>query len=533
MSIDQNVERAKVIDVARRDPRNIASVVAYARKAFDVGDRNEAIDALGMASEIAPGDFTVARVLSGYLAAEKRLDDALFHARRAVSLRPSADEARINLSGILVNLHHYEDALTELRAHRALAGPNAIVCHLSAGALRNLGRTERAIEAEREACELAPGNLEYPLNLASMLNGRARHGDALVVLDEAKSRFPDDARVYRAASGCHDATGNYAAALADAEEAVRLAPENEDFKAHLANIRRHTGLLSKTEDSSWESNKPSWSANFPKRTTQNRKSISIGEQVRNRQRIIYALILRDIRTKYSRSALGYFWAIFEPISHLLTLGVMFAYVNEAPPPVGHSLFEFYCTGLMPYLMFAHIQNEVMASRGSAGALLMLPRVRTTDIMFSKVGLHLATEVFVGIIVFSAFGLAGFQSLPSNILICLGAIGLMALLGLGVGAINMVIQNFLHSWETLFQMIIRLLYFASGIYYSPISMPDFVRNILQWNPVLQCVELFRFGFYPEYHPFWLHVQYTVAFVLISLLLGFSLEKVMRRHMVKHT
>ncbi len=206
-----------------------------------------------------------------------------------------------------------------------------------------------------------------------------------------------------------------------------------------------------------------------------------------------------MRTRYSQSHLGYLWAVFEPISHLLTLGVIFALINQAPPPIGSSLFEYYCTGLLPYLMFSHIATDVMGARASSSALLLLPKIRTTDIVLGKTFLNLMTEAVVGAIVFTAFGAAGYRTFPAHLFPCAGGIFLLALLAMGIGTINMVIQNFFHSWETVFASIVRLLYFASGIYYSPIEMPDYARNFLQWNPILQGVEIFRSGFFPTITP----------------------------------
>jgi capsular polysaccharide transport system permease protein len=349
----------------------------------------------------------------------------------------------------------------------------------------------------------------------------------MTVLGTAQALAPDDARIHRTASGAHQALGDVGAALQEAEAAVRLAPDNDDYARHLHELKATLGLLVPPLETP-DQDALAWAQPARRRRPQPHDR-PIMAQVRGHLRIIHALMIRDIHTRHSRATLGYSWAIFEPISHLLTLGVMFAYLNTAPPPIGNSLFEFYCSGLLPYLMFSHIQHGVMQARNTAGSLLSLPAIRTTDVILAKTALELATELLVGAIVFSAFGLAGYQAMPANFPRAMSAILLMALLALGIGTTNMVIQNFLHSWDALFQMLIRLLYFASGIYYSPISMPDFARNILQWNPVLQGVELFRTGFFPQYQPFWLKTWYFLGCVFVSLAIGFALEKSTRRLM----
>jgi capsular polysaccharide transport system permease protein len=58
----------------------------------------------------------------------------------------------------------------------------------------------------------------------------------------------------------------------------------------------------------------------------------------------------------------------------------------------------------------------------------------------------------------------------------------------------------------------------------------VRDTLAWNPVLQGVELFRSGFFPQYEPHWLDVNYLLVWVVASVGIGFALERSLRARMV---
>ena len=84
-----------------------------------------------------------------------------------------------------------------------------------------------------------------------------------------------------------------------------------------------------------------------------------------------------------------------------------------------------------------------------------------------------------------------------------------------------------------QIRLRLLYVASGIYYSPIAMPDWVREALAWNPILQGIEFFRSGFFPQYEPHWLNPSYLVTWAVAAIGLGFGLERALRVRMVVYT
>ena len=95
---------------------------------------------------------------------------------------------------------------------------------------------------------------------------------------------------------------------------------------------------------------------------------------------------------------------------------------------------------------------------------------------------------------------------------------------------MTVAMFWHGFETVYAAAVRLLYFASGIYYAPFAMPDWLREWLVLNPVLQAIEWFRSGFYPHYEPHWLDVDYLLAWVVGSVGLGFALERATRARMM---
>ncbi len=517
------IAAADALAAVRRDAGNIRSLITAAETLFRTGASEEAIALLREGVTLAPENAVAQRALSGFLVATGVPEAAEPHARRATVLAPAAPEMALHLAHVLFARRHHAAAVEPLLTVLGMQPDKASAWHMLSVALQQAGKFEKALEAVDRAITLAPEKLDYALHRAALLNARARHGDALTELRRACVLAPDDARAARALSGVLEVLGDIPGAHAEAERACALAPADAALHTHLAALAAQLGMFTAPAAP------PGWEPPPPRRRAPPAGPIPLRARYAERGRIIWAVALREMRTRHSRSTLGYVWALLEPVSHLLTLGVMFAYVNRAPPPIGDSLFEFYCTGLLPYLLFAHVAGEVMHARAGGGALLLLPRVRTTDIMAAKTFVQLMTEITVAALVFAAFGLAGFRALPAHPLAALAALLLLAGLGLGIGALNLVAINFFPGWETVFNSVVRLLYFASGIYYTPISMPDAVRDALVWNPVLQGVELFRAGFYEGYAPFWLNTPYLLWCVAGALALGLTLEQAARRHL----
>lgn len=510
---------------ALRDARNVGILIHEAESLLRAGDRDGAADVAASALAIDPVGFRTLRAHSGIMAAAGRTDEALATGLSAVDIRPDDAGARLHLGGILMGARRFREAIPHLEACIEIPGAPPAARRMLSSALRASGRVRDALDVIDAAVAHAPDDVESRMHRVSLLEARGLHGDALEELGRAAMLAPLEARIPRTASGIHETLGDMPAALALAEAALLLAPGDSSLTEHRDNMARHLGIMSAPRSPGTRA--PA----APVRASVRRTPVRQGflGQVSVRWRVVHAVMLREMRTRFARSRLGYMWAILEPLSHLLTLGSVFSILNHAPPPIGDSLFLYYLTGLLPYLMFSHVSNEVMGALAANGSVLQLPSVRRTDVLAARGILHLGTEIVVGVVAFSAAALLGEQGMPHDPLMVAEAVALLWGLAMGVGAVNLVVSEFIPSWETFYASLVRLMYFSSGIYYSPMSMPDWIRDILVWNPVLQGIELFRSGFYSQYEPHWLAPGYLAAWSLGALVLGLSLERAARRRM----
>jgi ABC-type polysaccharide/polyol phosphate export permease len=108
---------------------------------------------------------------------------------------------------------------------------------------------------------------------------------------------------------------------------------------------------------------------------------------------------------------------------------------------------------------------------------------------------LITDALVAVILLAGFGAIGLGAFPQDLTGVFAALIVIWLLGCGSGFLNAVVNAFSKSWDKIWVQLTRLLYFCSGIFYVPGMMPDWIRDILAWNPVLHGVDWFRSSFFP--------------------------------------
>src|SRR5437588_2758504 len=70
------------------------------------------------------------------------------------------------------------------------------------------------------------------------------------------------------------------------------------------------------------------------------------------------LMLRELRGRYNRSALGWSWSLLNPLSSVITFSIVFAFFLKIDPPTGdpsgpHNFSMFLLCGL---LQFNYLSN---------------------------------------------------------------------------------------------------------------------------------------------------------------------------------
>ncbi len=107
-------------------------------------------------------------------------------------------------------------------------------------------------------------------------------------------------------------------------------------------------------------------------------------------RVIGALTLRETRTRFGGHALGYVWALAEPLFWILTIYGLFVLVGrEAPDRL--DVFGFLATGIVTYELVIKTQERVGQSIAGNKALLFYPQVQPLDLVVARVALELALQ----------------------------------------------------------------------------------------------------------------------------------------------
>lgn len=241
-------------------------------------------------------------------------------------------------------------------------------------------------------------------------------------------------------------------------------------------------------------------------------------------RTVMALILREMSTRYGRTPGGYIWALLEPLGMIVILSIGFSLLMRSPS-LGTSFILFYATGYLPFNLYQTSANMVARSINFSKSLLQYPAVTWVDAVLARFLLNVLTATLVAYILLAAILAVVDTRVVLDFAPILKAGGLAAILGLGIGTLNCVLQGLIPTWDVIWSIINRPLFLASAVIYIMEDLPQSVQNVLWFNPLTHITGLARTGFFPMYSPGYISELYVVMVAMISLTLGVIL---MRRY-----
>jgi capsular polysaccharide transport system permease protein len=242
-------------------------------------------------------------------------------------------------------------------------------------------------------------------------------------------------------------------------------------------------------------------------------------------RVIHALLLREMQTRFGRNQLGFLWLFIEPLMLAGAIATMKWAMGVGRTYPGIPIFVFSLVGYLPYFTFRAIIARAPGTLQSNMSLLYHQQIKLLDVVLARHALELAAVITVMALI--VIGVAIWADMPPNNVPVL-FIGLVLLFlyahGLGLCAAAAAAAS---EWaERIIHPLIYLSLPLSGALFALHSMPPRVREILLWNPQANMHEMVREGFFGHLLPSYYDIPYTVFWVMIVNLIGLAALRAVR-------
>lgn len=189
--------------------------------------------------------------------------------------------------------------------------------------------------------------------------------------------------------------------------------------------------------------------------------------------LLFLLSLKELRTRYKKSVLGWAWSLLNPISQMLIFTVIFIYVFKATPPIGDpgglKVFPLYfLSGVLPFNFFSITVGTAMGAVQGGAGLIKKVQFPHEHLVFSVAVAQFVTLMIEMLVLTVAMLGAGNMVLPW-IPVLLMVLGLLALFTCGVALALAAANVFYHDVNYLWGILSQVLFYATPIIYNPATI----------------------------------------------------------------
>jgi ABC-2 type transport system permease protein len=237
------------------------------------------------------------------------------------------------------------------------------------------------------------------------------------------------------------------------------------------------------------------------------------------RRILWILTTRDLKVRYSTSALGYLWSILDPL--LMALIYWFIFTVLIQRSVGESPYiVFLLCGLLPWMWFNGAVSDCTRAFLRDAKLVRSTKIPRT-IWVNRLVLSKGLEFLFSIPVLAFFAIVSGATLHWQAVYWLLAIAIQLVLTIGIGLIVAPLVVFLRDMDRAVKLTLRLMFYASPIIYSLQDLGErspVFEVVGSFNPLAGIIGLYRSAFFPDQLS-WIAVGISAAISVILFVIGF--------------
>ena len=261
------------------------------------------------------------------------------------------------------------------------------------------------------------------------------------------------------------------------------------------------------------------------------------KRVFDSRELLWNLTLRELRTKYRRSLLGWAWSMLNPLATVAIYSFVFGVLFESSAPVGDpsglkGFAYFLLCALLPWNFFSLITNLGMGAISANSGLVRRVAFPREVLVFSNV-LHACVQFSIEMGLLAVVLLiAGSPFLPWLPVVILISV-LLAIFASGFALALSTLSVYFRDITYLWTIFIQVWFFLTPVVYAPNIVQDrapaWANKILQFNPMRAFVTTYRDLLYDAKAPSALRLSMMLISAVVSLAIGWAIFNRMGRRL----
>lgn len=245
-------------------------------------------------------------------------------------------------------------------------------------------------------------------------------------------------------------------------------------------------------------------------------------------RVIHALMIRELTTRYGRENIGFLWIMVEPLLFAGLVSLLWR-VMIGPKEHGLAIFAFVVSGYLPLTLFRHCVGRCSAVFQANSSLMYHRQVQVLDFLTVRLLIELLGGMMAYL--FIATILIAFDQfpIPQNIGLLIGGWMLYFLVTFSICLVIAPLSELSEVLEKFLPVTTYLMIPFSGTFNMASFLAPRVRDALLWSPFVNCMEMMRKGIWGDEVRVYYDVTVPLVFSMVLLPIGLMLCRRVRRTM----
>jgi capsular polysaccharide transport system permease protein len=245
-------------------------------------------------------------------------------------------------------------------------------------------------------------------------------------------------------------------------------------------------------------------------------------------RVLHALMMREVITRYGRDNLGVLWLVGEPMIFTIGVATLWSAAGLAHGGTGIPIAAFAVTGYSSVLMWRNATSQCSAGIEQNKPLLFHRSVLVVDVFLTRIALEIigATSSFIVLSFFFTF--IGWMPMPDDLMLVIEGWLMLAWFGASLALLvggGTAFSNLVHR---LWHPFAYLLFPMSGAAFMVEWLPQRLQDVVLLLPMVHGVELLRHGYFGNVVRTHYDIGYMATCCLVLSLCGlFVVREASRR------
>lgn len=247
---------------------------------------------------------------------------------------------------------------------------------------------------------------------------------------------------------------------------------------------------------------------------------SFWESLLIQKRVIGALLMREIITRYGRSNIGFLWLFVEPLLMTLMITLFWKFLR-ADQHSTLNIIAFLVTGYPMVMMWRTTSNRAIGAISANASLLYHRNVRVLDTIFARMLLEIAGATIAQVAIIAALVVMGWIDPPADVFYMLAAWLIMAFFAIGLGLVICSIALHFEAFGKLWGTFSFIMLPLSGAFFFVYTLPPQIQQYALMIPMVHGTEMFRHGYFGDSIVTYENIWFILICNLVLLLLGLAM------------